>query len=266
MGSTGRRLVASMAAVMALGACGDDPTNETSTGTDPGVTGPSGSEVHWGYEGHEGPPAWGSLSSEFEACEAGMEQSPVDIDPAAAEGSDLPDPVLDWPPSDLEIVNNGHTIQADVAAGSTSELNGRRYDLLQFHWHRPSEHTVGGDPFAMELHFVHADAAGDLAVLGVLLEVGDGNPLYDILWEAQPQVDGSTLLTGVDFRQLLPADLTTWVLPGSLTTPPCSEGVAWNVVTVPASISAEQVEAFLYDGNTRPVQPLNDRSIARDET
>jgi carbonic anhydrase len=181
------------------------------------------------------------------------------------EGTDIADPVLNWQAGDLELINNGHTIQANVPEGSQSELNGQTYDLIQFHWHRPSEHTVDGDPFAMELHFVHADASGNLAVLGVLLKEGDANPLYDILWEGQPEEGEANTLSDVDFSRLLPGDLTTYVYAGSLTTPPCSEGVAWNVLETPAGISAEQVRAFLYDGNARLVQPVNDRSVEVDE-
>ena len=193
-----------------------------------------------------------------------MEQSPVNV--AATVGTDIADPVLNWTASDVEIINNGHTIQANVPEGNTSTLNGETYHLLQFHWHKPSENTVGADPFAMEMHFVHANAAGDLAVLGVLIDEGQANPLYDRLWAAQPAVDGHAEVSDVDFAELLPSDLATYVFAGSLTTPPCTEGVAWNLVAMPATMSADQVGAFLYEGNARPVQPINDRTIRLDNS
>ena len=264
--------------LLVLGACGDgddddDDAGDSSTPT-PTMTAAEDEsedvpheegEAHWGYRGETGPTAWASLSAEFETCEAGVEQSPIDIVFADAVAADSADPGLDWQAGDLEILNNGHTIQANVPEGNTSVLNGETYNLLQFHWHRPSEHTVDGDAFAMELHFVHANEAGDLAVLGVLLEEGDGNPLYDILWDAQPEEGETTTVGDIDFSQLLPDDLGTYIYAGSLTTPPCSEGVAWNVLETPVSMSAEQVGAFLYDGNARPVQPVNDRTVEVDQ-
>ena len=251
-----------------LAACGgdDDPAGASGTPTPTAGEQEDEHEVHWGYEGETGAGNWAELSDAFAVCEAGVEQSPIDIESAGAEGEDIADPVLDWQTGDIEIINNGHTIQANVPEGSTSEFDGQTYNLLQFHWHRPSEHTVDGDPFAMELHFVHADASGSLAVLGVLIEEGDGSPLYDTLWEQQPAEGESSTLEDIDFSQLLPGDLATYVYPGSLTTPPCSEGVNWNVLRRPVSISTEQAEGFLYDGNARPVQPVNDRSVVADES
>jgi carbonic anhydrase len=118
----------------------------------------------------------------------------------------------------------------------------------------------------MELHFVHTDASGHYGVLGVLLAEGDANPLYDTLWEQQPEEGESNTLTGVDFSGLLPDDLTTYMYPGSLTTPGCTEGVSWHLLESPASISPQQVERFLYDGNARPVQPVNERAVEVDES
>ncbi len=244
----------------ATSASGNESTEELFIPTEPEE---EEEEIHWGYEGAIGPENWASLSTDFEVCEAGVEQSPIDINFADAR-EDIPDPVLNWELGDLQIVNNGHTIQANVREGSTTVLNGKTYNLLQFHWHKPSEHTVEGDPFAMELHFVHADEDGSLAVLGVLIEEGAANPLYDELWAAQPEEVGFETVKDVDFTELLPEDLATYTYPGSLTTPPCSEGVAWNVIEMPATMSAAQLDAFLFDGNARPVQPFNDRAEGED--
>jgi carbonic anhydrase len=265
------RTVATAVALISLLAfaaagCGSDPNDAASGGTGAAASSDGGEEIHWSYDGDEGPARWGALSDEFEACESGAEQSPINIEQAAVEPADIPDPVINWRTSDLEIVNNGHTIQANVPEGSTTTLGGTEYQLLQFHWHRPSENTVDGDPYAMELHFVSADEEGNLAVLATLIEEGDANPLYDTLWNAQPEEGGTQTIEGVDFTQLLPDDMTTWTFQGSLTTPPCSEGLSWNVLATPATMSAEQVGAFLYDGNARPVQPINDRTIDGDTT
>ncbi len=267
-----RLFAALLVCALLLAACRDadesasEAATPTSTAHEPGSDEHEEGAVHWGYEADTGAENWASLSEEFATCEAGVEQSPIDIESADAEGKDISDPVLNWQTSDLEIINNGHTIQANVAAGSTSELDGQIYNLLQFHWHRPSEHTVDGDPFAMELHLVHSNASGNLAVLGVLLEEGTGSPLYNTLWEQQSEVGESNTLTGIDFSGLLPDDLTTYVYAGSLTTPPCSEGVTWNVLESPANISPGQVEGFLYDGNARPAPPVNERTVEIDES
>lgn len=265
-------VVVFLVCALLLPACGDDDSSAASSASAPATeertpdtSEGEEAEVHWGYEGDIGPANWASLSQEFAICEAGVEQSPIDIESVDTEAADIIDPALSWQAADLEIINNGHTIQANVPKGSTSELDGQTYDLIQFHWHRPSEHTVDGEPFAMELHFVHASVEGNLAVLAVLLEKSDANSLYDTLWEHLPEAGETNLLSDVDFSRLLPDDLTTYVYAGSLTTPPCSEGVAWNIFATPAGISAEQMEAFPYDGNARPTQPLNDRSVKLDE-
>jgi carbonic anhydrase len=218
---------------------------------------------HWGYEGDVGPANWGQIDDAFAACEAGAEQSPIDLGPTATPAN-IADPDISWAASDIELVNNGHTIQANVPEGNTTVLAGHEYDLLQFHWHKPSENTVEGDPFAMELHFVHADSAGKLAVLAVLIEPGEASDLYDTIWAAQPDVDATATVEDLDFAELLPTDRKTFVFPGSLTTPPCSEGVAWNVFQAPAQMSPDQIDEFIYDGNARPVQATNDRRIELD--
>ena len=219
----------------------------------------------WGYGGDVGPASWGQLDEAFAACEEGAEQSPIDLG-STVTPVDIADPDISWAASDIELVNNGHTIQANVPVGNTTVLAGHEYDLLQFHWHKPSENTVEGDPFAMELHFVHADSADMLAVLAVLIEPGEGLDVYDTIWAAQPDIDATATVADLDFVELLPVDRKTFVFPGSLTTPPCSEGVAWNVFQAPAQMSPDQIDAFIYEGNARPVQPTNDRRIELDNS
>lgn len=224
---------------------------------------------HWTYEGEEGPEHWAAISKEFETCESGVKQSPIDLVSRTIEVG-LDDLKLDWKPSDLTIVDNGHTIQANIPAGNTSVIDGVVYDLVQFHFHKPSEHQVKGEAFPMELHFVHKNAAGGLAVIGVLLTVGEENPAYDTLWAAQPEektAEGEgNPVAGFDLTKLLPPDLHAWRYPGSLTTPPCSEGVSWNVLATPAAVSQHQIDEFRYDHNARPVQEIGDRLVLADKS
>ncbi len=219
-------------------------------------------EVHWSYEGDTGPAMWGSLDPSFAACDDGVRQSPVDIAGAAAGGeSELQ---IRWQPADAEVIDNGHTIQVNVPEGSTISLEGREFALLQFHFHTPSEHTVEGNAAPMDIHFVHAAAEGDLAVIGVFLEAGAAHQAVQSLWEAIPSAgEPPGTVAAFDARTLLPEGGSHYRYPGSLTTPACSEIVSWVVMTDSITVSQEQIDAFaaLYPMNARPVQPLNDRTI-----
>lgn len=220
---------------------------------------------HWGYEGAIGADMWSSLSEDFAVCESGVQQSPIDIATGSTFVVGLDNPQLNWTASSLEVIDNGHTVQANVSAGSTTVFDGSTYDLLQFHFHRPSEHTVDGEAFPMELHFVHADAAGNLAVLGVLLNVGEEeNAAFSSIWAAQ--AGDQPAIEEFDLTTLLPENLSRYRYSGSLTTPPCSEGVNWNVLAAPVSLSQAQVDTFLYNGNARPVESLGSRSVLSDES
>ena len=221
---------------------------------------------HWGYEGEHGPEHWGSLDPGFAVCSNGREQSPIDL--TGAEPGALSEIVFEYAPSPISILNNGHTIQVDYRAGSGIVLDGARYGLVQFHFHHRSEHTVDGADFPLEMHLVHADAGGALAVVGVFLEEGAANEALAPVWRGLPAEAGpARLIEGtVDANALLPERRTTWRYPGSLTTPPCSEGVSWLVMTEPVTASQEQIEAFsaLFPVNNRPVQPLNGRRLVTD--
>ena len=223
-------------------------------------------EVHWDYEGTDGPKHWGSLDPAFAACASGTEQSPVDL--TGAQESDLSSLAFDYTPSPITISNNGHTIQVEYAPGSGIVLDGARYELLQFHFHHVSEHAVDGVRFPLELHLVHRNNSGALAVVGVLFEAGGANEALKPLWSHLPAKAGpATIVAGeVDATALLPKRRTTWRYMGSLTTPPCTDGVSWIVMTEPVALSAEQIEAFgaIFPNNSRPVQPLNGRVLRRD--
>jgi carbonic anhydrase len=232
---------------------------------------PSPSPVHWSYEGEEGPEHWGELSPDYELCATGSRQSPIDIaNPIAA---DLANVVFDYQPAPLEIVNNGHTIQVSYAPGSSIQLEGTAYQLLQFHFHAPSEHLISGEAAGAELHLVHRGATGELAVVGVLLaEAADGadNPVLATVWSNLPQTPGPArqVDTQVDAEMLMPANRLTFRYQGSLTTPPCSEGVSWLMITESVAIGTSQLEQLtsIIEGNNRPIQPLNDRQLVEDTT
>ena len=221
---------------------------------------------HWTYEGEEGPAHWGELDESFAACSVGNAQSPIDI--TNATPVQLTDIEFNYDAVPMAIFNNGHTIQVQYAEGSHIVYNEITYDLVQFHFHQPSEHTVNGEAFGMELHLVHRDPlSGNLAVVGVLLREGDADnaayaPLFDNLPTEVSEADMEAEMT-INATDLLPASHAYYTYNGSLTTPPCTQIVRWLVLTEPVEVSAAQLEAFgaIYSMNARPVQPLNNRDL-----
>ena len=252
------RRLALAAGIALLGACGRAAGPETSAADH--------HDVHWGYSGAGGPEHWGMLQPEFAACSAGKNQSPIDITRAAP--GDIPNIVFNYAPSAVNIINNGHTIQVDYDAGSYIEIDGVRHDLVQFHFHAPSEHTINGKRFPAELHLVHRSASGELAVVGVMMETGSENPALAPVWSHLPAKEGPVehFTPAVDAASLLPEIRTTFRYSGSLTTPPCSEGVKWNVMTAPIQLSDAQLKAFtgIIDENDRPIQALGTRTLMED--
>ena len=229
---------------------------------------PPSSAAHWTYEGEEGPSHWGELDPAYEMCGKGKNQSPIDI--ASPGEQDLANIVFHYQPSEVNILNNGHTVQVNYDPGSYIELDGIRYDVAQFHYHAPSEHEVGGKLFPAELHLVHKGTDGRLAVVGLLLQEGSANAAFDpfinnLPAETSDVQDAGVKINAMDF---LPGIQTTYRYTGSLTTPPCSEGVSWLVMTTPVELSSAQLSRLesLFEGNNRPVQRLNDRSLIEDNT
>jgi carbonic anhydrase len=222
-------------------------------------------EVHWSYTGPSGPEHWGKLKPEFAACASGKRQSPIDI----RDGARLElEPIkFEYQPGPLRIVDNGHTVQVNYAAGSSIQVAGERYELKQFHFHKPSEERVNGRLYDMVAHLVHQSMDGRLAVVAVLFEAGPfQNAFVRALWPHLPLEAGreiAPLEVKIDVNELLPAERTYYTFMGSLTTPPCSEGVLWLVLKNPVPITAEQVGVFgrLYALNARPVQPPHGRLI-----
>ena len=226
---------------------------------------PARSQSHkWGYDAEDGPSKWGAIDPSFAACAAGKAQSPININ--GAKPADLPPISFDYHPAPLQVIDNGHTIQVDYAPGSTITVGGHTYQLIQFHFHHPSENHVGGKEFPMELHLVHKDSEGKLAVVAVLLKVGAENAAVKTEWShLPPEKEKEVTVEGVtiDASQLLPAKRGYYTFQGSLTTPPCSEGVTWFVLKEPLPISKDELAAFsrLYRHDNRPVQPLAGRVV-----
>ena len=192
---------------------------------------------HWGYDGDQGPSHWGDLNPEFAPCKTGHHQAPIDI--RNPQKADLPPIRVDYKPSALHIIDNGHTIMINYAPGSSIRVGDKRYTLKQFHFHRPSEEKIDGKTYDMVAHLVHADQDGNLAVVAVLLEKGNNNPLIRELWsdlpkekEKEERLDTVT----INVANLLPADVGYYTFSGSLTTPPCSENVTWFVLKHPVAI------------------------------
>lgn len=224
----------------------------------------SNSAHHWSYSGEGGPEHWGSLDSKFAACETGQAQSPIDI--KTATKAELPALQFDYHPSPLTIVDNGHTIMVTYAPGSTLKVGDKVYELKQFHFHHPSEEQIHDKPGDMVAHLVHQDSEGRLAVVAVLLKSGSPNSVLDVLWSHLPkEKDQPISVPGVSInvKDLLPTALGYYTYPGSLTTPPCTEGVRWFVLKQRVEVSPEQLQAFakLYPDNARPVQPLHGRTV-----
>lgn len=219
--------------------------------------------IHWDYEGEGAPDNWAKLDPQNQVCATGLRQSPIDIRDGIKV--DLEAIKFNYRPSTFRIVDNGHTVQ--VAVGDSSiTLTGKTYELVQFHFHRPSEEKVNGQRFDMVAHLVHRSDDGQLAVLAVLLERGNENPFIQTLWNNLPlekNAEVSPPDLAIDPTTLLPASRSYYTYMGSLTTPPCTEGVLWLVMKQPAQISPDQINIFsrLYKNNARPIQPTAGRLI-----
>jgi carbonic anhydrase len=223
-----------------------------------------GHAPHWEYEGKAGPAHWGSLEHDFESCKLGKEQSPIDISTKSVEKANLPAIQTSYKNSSGELVNNGHTIQINLADGGSATVPSGSYKLLQFHFHTPSEEKIDGKNFPLVAHLVHKSDAGNLAVIGVLFKEGKENQALKEIFSALPAKEGKEALkSNFDASSLLPSTMGYYAFKGSLTTPPCSEGVAWQVLKTPVEISKAQIQAFkkIFKMNARPVQPLNQRKV-----
>jgi len=222
--------------------------------------------MHWGYAGDLGPEHWASLAPENKTCGVGTRQSPIDIRDAIAVN--LEPITFDYRASGFSVLDDGHTVQVNVAPGNGITVMGRRYELVEFHFHRPSEERLNGKQFDMSAHLVHKDGQGRQAIVAVLLERGADNkaqPLLQTVWANLPLEKGEALQAQaqIDLNQLLPAERGYATYMGSMTTPPCSEGVLWMVLRQPVPLTAQQIGVFsrLYPMNARPLQAGSGRLI-----
>ncbi len=234
----------------------------------------------WSYEGQTAPERWGTLDPKFVMCGIGKNQSPIDIDGLiearletlelnySAGAADIRNHGHVRPRGPTEILNNGHTVQVNYAPGSTITVDHRSFELQQFHFHSPSENRIRGRSFPLEAHLVHADKGGNLAVVAIMFADGAPNPFLSELWGKMPLKKGDTskLQAGLNVIRLLPANKDYYRLNGSLTTPPCTEGVRWLVMKSFATVSKSQVEQFakaVGHPNNRPLQPVNARPVLK---
>ena len=277
--SLGLFLVSAMAI-----SCNSKP-EETTTTTEPEVkeapapAKTSDRPTHWGYDGEDGPASWASLDPAYSACGEGHHQSPINISNAdVKEGvtwsldyKEIPSFMIEHTEHMEQIVDNGHTIQVTVDEGSSFTFEGETYELKQFHFHTPSEHTIDGKHYPMEMHMVHQSADKSLAVISLLFETTDmANPIFTPIMDNLPNAKGDqTHITDnpINIKNAIPRENYAYHYVGSLTTPPCSENVQWLVLRDFASVSKEQLEAISsrIGKNNRPVQGLNDRAVEMDD-
>ncbi len=223
-------------------------------------------KVHWGYTGHGAPDSWGKLSPKYHTCSEGKNQSPIDV--RSSLDASLDPLTLHYSKSSKEVINNGHAIQVNMEAGDNMVVDGITFDLKQFHFHSPSENHIEGKSFPLEAHYVHLDKDGNIAVLALMFEEGKENEVLSKIWSKMPKEAGgkNTLALSNAAASLLPENKEYYRFNGSLTTPPCTEGVRWLVLKTPVTISKAQVEAFLHimhHPNNRPVQSTNARVIVK---
>lgn len=229
-------------------------------------------KTHWDYEGPRGAAHWSDLDPVYRACNTGKEQSPIDI--GDTRQAALPQIRFEYVAEPLKyVINNGYTIRVNYhdapGTGSFLVVGDKRYQLTQFHFHRPSEEYVHGKPYDMELHLMHQGSHGEIVGVAVFLKAGRSNSTIRQLWKHMPKTEGQVGVTGVQINPagMLPQETGYYMYQGSQTAPPCTEGVTWYLLKAPGEIGPEQIKAFaaLYPHDVRPVQPLNGRTVLESE-
>lgn len=222
----------------------------------------------WGYIGETGPARWGEISSEYATCQTGINQSPIDIQTATTNKLSLPALNIQYVDGPTRFRSINHTLQGTMSPYTSNSINvdGKIYYLKQLDFHAPSEHTLNGKNYPLELQLVHKNQHGDIAIVAVMFDVDEPNQAIQNLWESFPAMEDSSMpiFSPVNINQLLPDNKTYWRYRGSLTTPPCTEGVTWAVLKTPVTLSADQLDKFHYivgSANNRPPHPLNERKI-----
>ncbi len=229
-----------------------------------GATPTAAHKAGWSYHGETGPQYWGALDESYDLCAHGEQQSPIDLSDERI--APLPAIEIDFQPFVPTVINNGHTIEVDSAQHGKMVLDGKTYTLLQFHFHHLSEHTMNGQHFPLEAHFVHRAEDGTLGVLGVFFKAGKANSDLQHIWDLAPKTPGKKHgKTAFDAASLLPANRVYYRYEGSLTTPPCSQIVSWAIFSKPVEVSQAQIDAFarLYANNYRPTQNRYRRMVLK---
>jgi carbonic anhydrase len=248
------RFAAALPLLAVLAACASAPPSPSGSGS-----------CAWSYAGSTGPAHWARICPQFAACGSGSRQSPIDV--AGTLSRTLPPLTFHYGSRHAEVVDQGHTVDVEIAPGGSTalEVDGRTYQLVQIHFHLPSEHKIDGRAAPMEMHMVHADEGGELAVVGVMMQEGQLNPVIAKIWDA---LDEGTHEIELDPADLLPGDRNYFGYAGSLTTPPCTEGVRWHVLRGSITLSKEQIGEFRtrYRMNARPLQNRNGRVILARES
>lgn len=223
-------------------------------------------EAHWDYTGEHSPAHWGEMKKGFAMCSKGKMQTPINISPT--EDIDIDPLEFNYTTGATDLINNGHTVQINVASGSSVTIDGKEFELKQFHFHTPSENNINGKKFPLEAHFVNVAKDGQIAVVALMFEEGATNPILEKIWSKFPlEVNHKEpiKLSADDINALMPANQDYYKFMGSLTTPPCTENVKWNVFKISMNISKEQVKKFYNvfgHSNNRPLQDINNRVIS----
>jgi carbonic anhydrase len=216
----------------------------------------------WSYAGPSGPENWGELKSEYSLCKSGKEQSPIDIQNAFKYP--FKPASFTYRPNKVAVLNNGHTIQVSAPNSGSVSLPTGTFSLVQLDFHTPAEEKIQGRTYPLGAHLVHRSDAGKLAIVALMFEEGAHNTALEPIFTAMPRnAGGMVTLDNANIADLLPESHNAYAFMGSLTKPPCTEGVRWNVLTTAVQLSRAQLEAFraIYPMNARPIQPLNSRSV-----
>lgn len=223
---------------------------------------------HWGYTGHEDPAHWGDLDPKYAECKLGGSQSPININKDIIVKTQGLAPInFHYTTSADSVINNGHSVQVNIKPGSFIKIDGKEFELKQFHFHTPSENQIDGKNFPLEAHFVHQAKDGALAVVAVMFKNGKENAVINKIWKKMPRKAGEKAACGLSaemINALLPKHKEYYRFDGSLTTPPCSEGVRWFVLKEYSEVLQDEVNEFLHilhHPNNRPVQPINARKV-----
>jgi carbonic anhydrase len=225
-------------------------------------------DIHWAYQGLGNPTQWGQLKPDFILCEIGKNQTPINLVETDMIEAKLSSIEFAYKNAAANVVNNGHTIQINYPEGSSIKIEGQTFNLVQFHFHTPSENQINGKSYPLEVHLVHKNEKGELAVIGVMFEVGNAHELIENIWKKVSSKENEEIKIEqeLNLMSLLPEQKNYFRFNGSLTTPPCSEGVRWFVMKKPLTVSQAQIYQFkgwMKHDNARPLQPINARPILK---